>query len=665
MTYRLQPRPPRPPAHPGLAALAFTLAVLPLAARAQPITLEVAEDSWTHGLDSASTQGGAAVDLGICPRAGYWIYLKFDLSQVEGRVLEAELRMNRFEGSRPEEISAYSIPDDDWSEATLSGTARPDPRSPDPSAAIALGQAIPAAHDRWASAALALAVRQEAQGDGVLTLMVREDPSTQFDVRRYLSREGGDPAERPRLVLVLDSSERVAEGWRTADVGAGIKPSFAFAPDGTVHVMGMTEAHEGVVWHASAAALAGPWSPETIATGYFYGPGDIACDADGNAHIAWHNHEEEDPNHAIVAAGGGVVRHRITSPGHNGWDNALAFGDDGVLHQSSVNPVSFGAGTSLEHGTFDGMEWDYGEVAGSGSFMYGLATSVAVDRDGRPHVAYCRANDWTDPGDLMYAVLGAEGWEVATVVTGGARGRFPSLALDHWDRPHLAWLDVDSAEPSVACVRYAVLNAERWEVEDVDTLSRVNLSFDGARKSVSLALDGNSRPRLAYGDQRALKYARKPFGSWEITTVLEDEDELYKGLAVLRLDRDGRPAIAFWQIDPESPLPGAVRLAFPSGAVEPPAGSQRPGDCNQDAEIDISDPVCLLFQLFLAATEPLPCGDGTLEATGNLSLLDVDQNGAVDLTDPTHLLNFLFLGGPPPDAGAGCVPIAGCPEVCA
>ncbi|MCI0636532.1 MAG: lamin tail domain-containing protein, partial [Actinobacteria bacterium] len=42
-------------------------------------------------------------------------------------------------------------------------------------------------------------------------------------------------------------------------------------------------------------------------------------------------------------------------------------------------------------------------------------------------------------------------------------------------------------------------------------------------------------------------------------------------------------------------------------------GLQLPGDCNQDATIDISDGVCLLRHLFVGSSTPLPCGGGATE----------------------------------------------------
>jgi hypothetical protein len=93
-------------------------------------------------------------------------------------------------------------------------------------------------------------------------------------------------------------------------------------------------------------------------------------------------------------------------------------------------------------------------------------------------------------------------------------------------------------------------------------------------------------------------------------------------------------------------------------------GSQRPGDCNQDGKLDISDAVCLLGHLFLGAPSVLPCEGGTTADPGNKTLFDANGDGGVDLSDAVNELLFLFSGGPPPKLGTECVVIVGCPDKC-
>ena len=165
-------------------------------------------------------------------------------------------------------------------------------------------------------------------------------------------------------------SEILADGWQVADIGFGIKPAFDFESDGRFHVMGITEEFvHGVIWHAVADSLDGPWDPQTASEGYFYGPGDLRVDATGTVHMAWHNHDDQDPNHVTVDPEGNATLYRIPTPGHNGWDNSLAFDSSGNVHQSSVDPILTGGLISLEYGVFDGSSWSYEKVPNSDFFI--------------------------------------------------------------------------------------------------------------------------------------------------------------------------------------------------------------------------------------------------------------------------------------------------------
>jgi hypothetical protein len=625
-------------------------------------------DSWIHGLGSSSTAGGFDSRVSICPRAGYWTYLKFDLSVIQGTVIGAELQLTRFDGDRPEEISVYRIEDDSWTEDGLSGVSRPEPRSPDPTSTLAMGEAM-AGHDRWTSETLTNTIAAEVAVDGILTLMVREDPSDNFDVRGYFSREGAPAGDLPKLILNSEeptSDETVGVNWRTVDVGVGTKPALDIGADGRVHVMAMTEADPGLVWYAAADAALGPWSPQTVSTGYFYGPGDIAVAADGVVHIAWHDHDIEDAKHITVASDDTVTFHPNTTPSHNGWDNAFAFDGDGNLHMASIDPSAFGALQGLEYNFFDGVAWSYEKLTESDAVCYGLATDIAIDGEGSPHIVYCAATGFTEVGDLTYVIRDDTGWIYEDIVTGGIVGRFPSLALDHWDRPHVAWLDIDSGNTSRGTVRYAVKNKDAWVIEDVDTLTNIRLGFSNARKSVSLVLDVNWRPHLAYSDKRIIRYAVKPFGDWIYETVVEHVADTYKGMVVMDLGPDDAPTLVFWETA-SFPDPGLVRIATRTTCEElsllcTPFAR---GDCNGDGLGDVLDALTLLFHNF-----------GSTPAPGCLAACDANGDGDVSgVTDTVYSLMYHFVSGSAPvapfpacglsglgsDATLGCAQI---PESC-
>ncbi len=61
------------------------------------------------------------------------------------------------------------------------------------------------------------------------------------------------------------------------------------------------------------------------------------------------------------------------------------------------------------------------------------------------------------------------------------------------------------------------------------------------------------------------------------------------------------------------------------------------GDVNGDTSIDVSDPVLLLLDLFVAGSTPIPCDDAA----------DANDDGSTDVADVIAILAYLFQGGPP------------------
>jgi len=65
------------------------------------------------------------------------------------------------------------------------------------------------------------------------------------------------------------------------------------------------------------------------------------------------------------------------------------------------------------------------------------------------------------------------------------------------------------------------------------------------------------------------------------------------------------------------------------------------GDCNGDLQVDVGDPLAVLWRLF--GGQPLDCGSAC-DVDGS----NVGGQGMPTITDAIHLLDYLFLSGPPP-----------------
>lgn len=93
------------------------------------------------------------------------------------------------------------------------------------------------------------------------------------------------------------------------------------------------------------------------------------------------------------------------------------------------------------------------------------------------------------------------------------------------------------------------------------------------------------------------------------------------------------------------PIAAAACFALAALASSPTWGAEDflRGNANVDPQVDLSDAVCILFNLF--APSGSPCKSPTCR-----DALDVDDNGRIEVTDPVYLLNFLYRDGPEPPA---------------
>jgi len=99
----------------------------------------------------------------------------------------------------------------------------------------------------------------------------------------------------------------------------------------------------------------------------------------------------------------------------------------------------------------------------------------------------------------------ATGWITETVDSGGDVGGITSLAIDRQDHPHIAYYDATHRG-----IKYARWTGTQWQIFVVDTAV-------GDGLPISLGLDAQDLPRIAYtswdrvGTNSSLKLA---WGEW-------------------------------------------------------------------------------------------------------------------------------------------------------
>jgi hypothetical protein len=114
---------------------------------------------------------------------------------------------------------------------------------------------------------------------------------------------------------------------------------------------------------------------------------------------------------------------------------------------------------AVKYAYYDGVQWDITIV--DDDHVTG-DTSIALDRDGRPHIVYCAV--WGTGGphftsELRYAYYDGATWNIEVIESGSEDddlGGWNSLALDSADEPHVAYeADFDCSEREI--LKYAYL----------------------------------------------------------------------------------------------------------------------------------------------------------------------------------------------------------------
>ena len=341
--------------------------------------------------------------------------------------------------------------------------------------------------------------------------------------------------------------------WEILDVDDGVKPAIALTSEDVPFVAYMLEARPGFV--KNAVWNGADWDIATLSTGYFYGPLDIAIGPDDAAHISYHDHDEEDAAYARWDGTEWQVT-VIPAQGHDGWDNRIAVDSQGNPHISAIFPKEF-SGTGVEYYGLDASgQWTVENVGGA-PITYQFATSIAIDPQGIPHIAFYKQ----DTKDLALASRTEAGWEINTVDDDGDTGTFAALIIDEVGRFHISY--IQRGDGGSATVKYANRGPEDagWDISDVDTLDSLVYGFAGARNVTSLALDSQGNPWIAYSDEKELKLARWDGSAWESVVVIVAGMQPFGQLVSLKLDSQDQPHIVYFDVVDKAPLTGRVKYA--------------------------------------------------------------------------------------------------------
>lgn len=241
---------------------------------------------------------------------------------------------------------------------------------------------------------------------------------------------------------------------------------------------------------------------------------------------------------ALLAGAGPVLSQDAGAPAL-GWQIEIADPDGASVPSLALDAqgrphVAYGgnlAGTyeyGLKYAWHDGSAWQIEMV--DEDISPGWENSLIIDPLGDPHIAY------HDPHEaLMYAHYYSGSWHVQQVETGGDVGEKAVLDLDSANLPHIASWDYTNHR-----IRYARRSGPDWELETV-----VTFVGTGSTTSLWFALDAADQPHICYYDYdlTLLRYARKVGGVWQSETV--DPEEHRGHDCSLVVDAQGYPRISY------------------------------------------------------------------------------------------------------------------------
>jgi len=195
-----------------------------------------------------------------------------------------------------------------------------------------------------------------------------------------------------------------------------------------------------------------------------------------------------------------------------------------AYRQSSTN--------NLKYARWTGLEWSIETVDSLG--LRGKSISLKLDENNIPHISYT-FDENSGTRFIKYATRDGSSWDIRTVDFGGGFIN-TSIVLDLDGNPHIAYA------VSTQLLRHAKWTGSLWNIEDVDGPGTVGV---GSSKWVSMAIDSNNNPRIAYRGEsdQSLRYARFTGSFWDIQTVDSIGDTGH--YASLKLDISDNPQIAY------------------------------------------------------------------------------------------------------------------------
>jgi len=316
------------------------------------------------------------------------------------------------------------------------------------------------------------------------------------------------------------------------DGDVGTNTSLAFGDDGFPAIAYHDQGNENLKFVRYTGE---DWIAETVdnagRVGWYT---SLAFDVDDNPVIAYYDITEGDLKLAWWDGADWDIE-VVDSVGNVGAGASLVFLGDG-------NPaISYYDDTieMLKYAAWNGASWDFASIAAGGGYSIMVCsgyTSLALDTDGYPAIAYYRAIVG-DPPDQLFARWDGSSWNTEPVILEISDAFAPDLEFDDNGDPAITYIDDHS-------IYIAWWNGFSWDEVPVTTVQTLNYRS-------ALVFDAEGNPMVSnYGPfegEYCIALSSWTDGEW-FAEIVDDTEEVVGQYFSLALAPDGTPAISYYDM---------------------------------------------------------------------------------------------------------------------
>jgi plastocyanin len=286
----------------------------------------------------------------------------------------------------------------------------------------------------------------------------------------------------------------------------------------------------------------------------------LAIDGQGKHHVAWAT--PKGLFYSTDASGSFSSPNKVTSSPSYGTSIAVA--EDGVVWISWYG----GGSLNVAHGKAAGWTVDKAAANAGPATDPATVTAIRVSKNGSPVVAF------TSSGHTVVASRPGVRWQNAVVPGDGGYG--VSLALDKDGNPHVAYYDAGGG------IHHAhSIGGAPWEVTDLGTTTGAKAGQPDARWSAGIAVDDQGVHYVTWADTTTnqIVLATNKGGQFSPQPVEGSDGGTNPSITV---SADGKSLAIAWfdavnaNLDVAIPPSGGLVLAHPLPTLAPPSVTSQP-----------------------------------------------------------------------------------------